>query len=115
MSRVASVGVLASAIVLAGCGDEVKLDRRSIAAATVEGKTGFSPGSITVGRGNRVVLVVNNNTDRLHGFSIEGQGERREVQPNRPLVVDFTPEEAGTFRMFCHLHDTHQSAELIVK
>ncbi len=100
---------------LAACGDEVQIDRRSIAAATVEGKTGFSPGTIRVGQDNRVVLVVNNNTERVHGFSIEGQDEQREVQPNRPLVVDFVPKDAGTFRIFCHLHDTHQSADLIVQ
>ncbi len=111
----ASGGVLAGALLLGGCGDEAELDRRSIAAATVEGKTGFSPGSIKVEKDHSVVLVVDNKTDRLHGLSIEGQDESREVQPNRPLVVEFTPKEAGTFRIFCQLHDTHQAAELIVE
>ncbi len=110
-----AVGLVATVVVLSGCGEDLDVDRRSIAAATVEDKTGFSPESVTVGQDHKVVLAVNNNTDKIHGFSIEGLGVRRTVEPNRPILVNFSPKEAGTFRIFCQLHDTHQGAELIVR
>ncbi len=98
----------------AGCAGES--ERRTIAAATVDGGAGFSPDVVTVHTGDKVDLIVSNATDRTHGFDIEGYGlEAKEIDPTlEPVEVTFTARRAGTFKIYCHLHPQHQTATLVV-
>jgi heme/copper-type cytochrome/quinol oxidase subunit 2 len=103
-----------AALALAGCGGSTV--ERSINAATVGTDPGFSPGVITVDKGEEVVLSVGNTTTRPHGFAIEGYGVLEEVNPNIPLEVRFIARKGGTFKVYCHLHkETHQPATLVVQ
>jgi plastocyanin len=108
---------VAAALVLAfgmiACGSDT--DRRAIAAAFVDAKPSFHPRTVTVDKEDTVVLRVGNGTDRVHGFSIEGYRLRRTVEPNQSLRLRFRASRAGTFRIFCQLHPTHQTATLIVR
>ncbi len=112
---IAVMGALVLVLVsAAGCAGES--ERRTIAAATVDDKPGFSPQRITVHTGDKVDLIVSNATDRTHGFDIEGYGLRaRVVDPTlKPEHVKFTARRQGTFKIFCHLHPQHQTATLVV-
>ena len=111
----ASAAALVLALVAtAGCAGES--ERRTIAAAMVDGNPGFSPQTVTVHTGDKVDLIVSNATDRTHGFDIEGYGlEARVVDPTlEPEHVKFTARRPGTFKIYCQLHPQHQTATLVV-
>ena len=104
----------AISIVAAGCGRETT-SRRTISAAPVEGGTGFRPTSISVHNGDKVDLRVGNETAVVHGFDIDGYGLKPWViSPGQTQRIRFTARRAGTFRIFCHLHEKHQTATLRV-
>ena len=109
----AAVAAAALVLSLVGCGTST--DRRAIAATLVSGAAGFSPEQITVDKRDTVRLKVGNGTDRVHGFSIEGYKIKREVKPNETLDIRFKASRAGTFKIYCQLHPTHQPATLIVQ
>jgi heme/copper-type cytochrome/quinol oxidase subunit 2 len=101
-------------LVAAGCGNDTT-SRRTISAAPVEGGTGFEPTSISVHNGDRVDLRVRNDTTVVHGFDIDGFGLKSwEISPGQTQRIQFTARRAGTFRIFCHLHETHHTATLRV-
>ena len=101
-------------LVLAGCGNDTTA-RRTISAAPVEGGTGYNPTSISVHNGDRIDLRVRNDTAIVHGFDIDGYGLRSwVVSPGQTQRIQFTARRAGTFRIFCHLHEQHQTATLRV-
>ncbi len=108
-----SASALALVLTLAACGRDT--DSRSIAATIVRGSAGFYPETITVDQEDNVIIRVGNGTDRQHGFAIEGYRIRRTVDPNQTLRVRFRASRAGTFKIFCQLHPTHQPATLRVQ
>ena len=61
------------------------------------------------------MLRVSNRTDKTHGFSIDAYGIHRTEDPGKPITVQFTAKQAGTFKIYCQLHPTHQPATLIVR
>ncbi len=104
----------AISIVAAGCGSETT-SRRTISAAPVEGGTGFRPTSISVHNGDKVDLRVSNETAVVHGFDVDGYGLKSWViSPGQTERIRFTARRAGTFRIFCHLHEKHRTATLRV-
>ena len=109
-----AAGLVVAVAAVAGCAGESQ--RRTIAAATVDGKPGFSPQTITVHTGDEVELIVSNATDRTHGFDIEGYGlTERVVDPTlKPEQLKFTARRAGTFKIYCQLHPQHLTATLVV-
>ena len=101
-------------LVAAGCGNDFTV-RRTISAAPVEGGTGYRPTSISVHNGDRIDLRVRNDTAVVHGFDVDGFGLRSWViSPGQTQRIQFTARRAGTFRIFCHLHERHQTATLRV-
>lgn len=109
----AMAGAVALVLGVAGCASHT--DRGTITATMVSGKAGFEPSAVTVHKGDKVDLTVGNSTDKTHGFDIEGYGIVRVVDPKAPpLHVRFTADKAGTFKIFCQLHPTHQPATFVV-
>ena len=101
-------------LIAAGCGND-STSRHTISAAPVPGGTGFNPTSISVHNGDRVDLRVGNDTATAHGFDIDGYGLKSWViEPGQTQRIRFTARRAGTFRIFCHLHERHQTATLRV-
>lgn len=101
-------------LVTAGCGNDTT-SRRTISAAPVQGGTGFDPTSISVHTGDKVDIRVSNETAVIHGFDIDGLGLKSwEISPGQTQRIRFTARRAGTFRIFCHLHEKHQTATLRV-
>ncbi|MFN2608205.1 MAG: cupredoxin domain-containing protein [Acidimicrobiales bacterium] len=114
--RAAVAGALAGALalVLAGCAGG-QTEHHTITAALVQGKAGFDPATVTVHHGDTVDFTVLNTTDKTHGFSIQGYGITKLSDPSAgPLHVRFTAGKAGTYKIFCQLHPTHQTATLTV-
>ncbi len=106
--------LVALGLVLPACGGSPTA-RREIAAVDVAGGAGFAPDAVTVDKDDNVVLNVANSTARIHGFTIEGYGIRREVNPGPGIEVKFKSTKPGTFKIYCQLHETHQLATLIVQ
>lgn len=100
---------------LSGCVGGVERVEHDVSAVTVDGGAGFTPATITVDKRNRVELQVGNTTDAVHGFSIEGYGVQEEVKPGEPLEVRFTATKAGTYKIYCQLHEAHGTATLVVR
>lgn len=111
----AATGALALVLALAtACGGTTR--HKTIAAASVSGRPGFEPNTITVDKGDKLSLRVSNNLDKPHGFSIEGYPKvKKVVEPGKPITVKLTASRSGTFRIFCQLHPTHQGANLVVR
>lgn len=109
----ALAAALALTLSLAACGSQT--DRLSIDAAQVANGAGFSPDTLTVEKENDVRLRVGNDTAREHGFSIEGYRVERVVQPDETVEVRFRAYRAGTFKIYCQLHPTHQTGTLVVR
>jgi len=104
----------ACAVLLAGCSGNHKTEDFRINAASVNGQSGFSVGTITVTQGDKVNLRVGNTTDKAHGFSIDEFGIHKVVQPGKSETVSFTPNKTGQFRVYCQLHPAHVPASMIV-
>jgi nitrosocyanin len=113
--RKAAAPIAALALILASVGCSHKTERHAIAAALVSSAPGFSPETVTVDKEDTIILNVGNGTDKTHGFSIEGYKIRKTVDPNQKLRVKFRASRAGTFKIFCQLHPTHQTATLVVR
>ena len=119
MRRAARVALSTSlaaivAVALSACGG-LQTEHRTINAAQVSGGAGFTPPTITVDKRNRVELEVGNTSDKTHGFSIEGYGVQEEVEVGKPIEVEFIANNAGVYKVYCQLHEAHQTATLIVR
>ena len=108
----AAVGL---ALVFSGCTGGHPDVERQIEATNVGTGAGFEPTTITVDKDDNVTLAVGNDSTRTHGFSIEGYGIQREVEPDSGIQVKFPATKPGTFKIWCQLHETHQVATLIVQ
>ena len=114
LRRLVPAAVAGFGLVLTGCGGNPDV-RRQIAAANVGTGAGFEPSTVSVHKDDVVRLAVGNTSNRVHGFSIEGYGIQREVEPNNGIQVRLRARKPGTFKIYCQLHETHQVATLIVQ
>ncbi|HEX2048423.1 MAG TPA: cupredoxin domain-containing protein [Acidimicrobiales bacterium] len=113
--RLLPAAVVGLGLVLTGCTGGHPEVERQIAAANVGTGAGFEPSTVTVNKDDNVTLAVGNTSTRVHGFSIEGYGIQREVEPNNGIQVKFKSTKPGTFKIWCQLHETHQVATLVVQ
>ena len=60
----------------------------------------FTPDTITLKKGEPVVLVVSSQ-DREHGFNLRGFGIRANVNPGGAVRIRFTPNKTGKFAFSC--------------
>src|SRR5438270_10713080 len=88
---------------------------RTIAAAAVNGKAGFSPDVVRVKKGDKVSIRVGNTTDKTHGFTIANYGIQRTVDAGKPITVQFAATQPGRYEIYCQLHPAHQKASLLVR
>ena len=111
---VASVALAATAL-LAGCGgpktDHLKADDGPLQPSG----NGITPTKLAAHKGHKVQIVVTNTAkDKEHGFSIDDFGVKEVVTQGKTTTVKFKATKAGTFKVYCQLHPTHQPAELTV-
>ena len=62
----------------------------------------YSPKQIELKKGEPVVLELS-TLDRLHGFSSPDLNLHADVEPNKPVRVNITPDKAGTFGFLCDI------------
>jgi heme/copper-type cytochrome/quinol oxidase subunit 2 len=105
--------VLAGALLFAGCG--VKTTHKSLTNQVVGGGTAITGGPIRVKKGDKVVVRVGNLTNRTHGFAIDAFSVKQTVDPGKKIEAKFTPTAKGTYLVYCQLHPTHKTTELIVR
>ena len=60
----------------------------------------FTPDTITLKKGEPVVLVVSSQ-DRKHGFNLRAFGIRADVNPGGDARIRFTPDKTGKFTFSC--------------
>jgi len=60
----------------------------------------FSPGIITVNKGDEVTLSVT-SVDVTHGFGISAFNIRETLKPNETTTVTFVADKSGSFPFFC--------------
>ena len=105
--------LLAGALFFTGCG--VKTTHKAVADAAVTGGTAITGGPIRVKKGDKVVVRVSNLTARTHGFAIDAFGVKQTVDTGKKIQAKFTPTATGTYLVYCQLHPTHKTTELIVR
>ncbi len=113
--RLFPAAVAGLGLVLSGCTGGSPDRTRQISAVNVGSGAGFDPTTVTVDKDDNVRMAVGNSTTRIHGFSIEGYGIRREVPAGDRIDVRLKSTKPGTFKIFCQLHETHQIATLVVR
>jgi cytochrome c oxidase subunit II len=63
-------------------------------------KFDFSPGTITLKKGEPVVLEIS-SADREHGFNLRAFGVRTNVGPGKASRIRLTPDKTGKFTFSC--------------
>ena len=62
----------------------------------------FSPSTITVNEGDKVILNVK-SIDVTHGFAIPEFGVSEQLVPGNTVKIEFTADKKGTFSFFCNV------------
>lgn len=85
------------------------------AVPVVVARDGFRPDTFHVRRGDTVRLEVSTADDE-HCFAVDELRVEKRVLPGKPVVVELTPDRAGTFTVHCCLEDEGKGprARLIV-
>ena len=63
-------------------------------------KFDFTPDTITVKKGEPVVLVISSQ-DRKHGFNLRAFGIRADINPGETARIHFNPNKTGKFSFSC--------------
>jgi heme/copper-type cytochrome/quinol oxidase subunit 2 len=109
----ASLAALAATALLGGCGG--KTDHLSADDGPVASGNGITPVKLVAHKGHTVEIKVTNTAkDKPHGFSIDEYGKKETIDQGKTTTVKFKADKAGTFRVYCQLHPTHQPAQLTV-
>lgn len=81
-------------------------------------KYDFTPGTLTVRKGDRVRLIIT-ALDHDHGFKIEAFHIDRRLPKGSPVTVEFVADQAGTFpfqcSQFCGLGHKSMKGSLVVE
>jgi heme/copper-type cytochrome/quinol oxidase subunit 2 len=106
---------LAVVTVFAGCGDE-KTDKLKADDGPLQPTgNGITPVKLEAKKGHKVEITVTNTAkDKPHGFSIDAFKVAEVIEQGKTTKVEFKADKAGTYKVYCQLHDTHKPAELVV-
>jgi heme/copper-type cytochrome/quinol oxidase subunit 2 len=72
------------------------------AVAVTIARDGFRPETVRAHRGEPLRLRVS-TADEEHCFALDEFRIEKRVRPDRPVLVELTPDRTGTFEMFCCL------------
>lgn len=68
----------------------------------------FSPGHLTVHKGDQVTLNIHGVNGHEHHFQLEAFGVSGSVERGKTTSVTFNADKTGTFELLCHNHATHE-------
>ena len=114
MNRALSLAAVAAATAaLAACGNNTT-DHLKISDQLINGKPGFSIATVTVTKGDKVDVRLDNPLPVAHGFSIDDFGIHRVAPLHASEEFTFRATKVGQFRIYCQLHPAHVPAQMIV-
>jgi heme/copper-type cytochrome/quinol oxidase subunit 2 len=61
----------------------------------------FFPQTVTVLKGDKVKLVLNNTDEMDHGFAIDTYGINQVVKAGQTITIEFVADKAGVFEFYC--------------
>jgi plastocyanin len=70
----------------------------------------FAPNTLQVGAGDTVRLVVKNDDQTLHTFTLSEAGINVSVPPGSEKVIEFKAPAAGTYQWYCIPHSSSSGA-----
>ncbi len=73
----------------------------------------FIPQEITVLKGDKVTLVLNNTDDADHGFIMDAYGIKKDIKSHTTITVEFIANKAGVFEFNSPSHP-QMTGQLIV-
>ncbi|MBI4347691.1 MAG: cupredoxin domain-containing protein [Elusimicrobia bacterium] len=83
-----------------------------------KGSKVWVPSVFIVKKGDKVKLtLINNAPSGVHGFAIDEFGIKVAVnndEKDNKKVVEFTAEQPGLYRTYCHMHPAHVGGQILV-
>jgi heme/copper-type cytochrome/quinol oxidase subunit 2 len=66
-----------------------------------DGYDKFLPETITVLKGDKVKLILNNTDEMDHGLAIDAYGINKVVKGHETITIEFVADKAGVFEFYC--------------
>ncbi|MDC0702076.1 MULTISPECIES: cupredoxin domain-containing protein [Priestia] len=64
----------------------------------------FNPETITIPSGKTTTLILKNEGQKEHTFTVEKLGIDAEVQPGKEKTITVKPQNPGTYELICRYH-----------
>ncbi|HEX6466366.1 MAG TPA: cupredoxin domain-containing protein [Terriglobales bacterium] len=96
------LAILGLSIFSSSCNTHKVQSGQAVRIKIVMKKYSIQPQTIRLKRGQPVTLEVS-TADVEHGFEVEELKIDEPVQPGKPAIIEFTPQQAGDFRMNCDI------------
>ncbi|MBZ6484330.1 cupredoxin domain-containing protein [Priestia aryabhattai] len=76
----------------------------------------FNPETITIPSGKKTTLILKNEGQKEHTFTVEKLGIDAEVQPGKEKTITVKPQNPGTYELICRYHfNSGMVGKVIVK
>ncbi|MEH7266579.1 cupredoxin domain-containing protein [Priestia megaterium] len=76
----------------------------------------FNPETITIPSGKTTTLILKNEGQKEHTFTVEKLGIDAEVQPRKEKTITVKPQNPGTYELICRYHfNSGMVGKVIVK
>ncbi|MBQ4870249.1 cupredoxin domain-containing protein [Priestia megaterium] len=76
----------------------------------------FNPETITIPSGKTTPLILKNEGQKEHTFTVEKLGIDAEVQPGKEKTITVKPQNPGTYELICRYHfNSGMVGKVIVK
>ncbi|MBK0006136.1 cupredoxin domain-containing protein [Bacillus sp. S35] len=76
----------------------------------------FNPETITIPSGKMTTLILKNEGQKEHTFTVEKLGIDAEVQPGKEKTITLKPQNPGTYELICRYHfNSGMVGKVIVK
>ncbi|KJL06767.1 MULTISPECIES: cupredoxin domain-containing protein [Priestia] len=76
----------------------------------------FNPETITIPSGKTITLILKNEGQKEHTFTVEKLGIDAEVQPGKEKTITVKPQNPGTYELICRYHfNSGMVGKVIVK
>ncbi|MHA2961334.1 cupredoxin domain-containing protein [Priestia megaterium] len=76
----------------------------------------FNPETITIPSGKTTTLILKNEGQKEHTFTVEKLGIDAEVQPGKEKTITLKPQNPGTYELICRYHfNSGMVGKVIVK
>ncbi|MFE4123741.1 cupredoxin domain-containing protein [Priestia sp. YIM B13486] len=76
----------------------------------------FNPETITIPSGKTTTLILKNEGQKEHTFTVEKLGIDAEVQPGKEKTITVKPQNPGTYELICRYHfNSGMVGKVIVK